>query len=117
MTDELKPCPFCGGIARWCDSEPDEEGVMHECEQVVCDSCQISFSLTGYGHEGCETYAEAKVKMQAIVNARAIPPTHRVVSVEFLDHLREELEIYLDGEECFETLCAIIDNQAEECQK
>lgn len=36
MSPQLKPCPFCGGVAGWCQS-CDEEG----CHYIVCDGCQF----------------------------------------------------------------------------
>lgn len=67
----LNSCPFCGGAVRWCDSVPDDDGDAHECEHITCEKCQVSLTLTGSGHEGCETFAEAKVKMEAIWNLRS----------------------------------------------
>jgi len=38
-------CINCGKEARWCDSEPDEDGDMHDCDHIACDHCLMSYTL------------------------------------------------------------------------
>ena len=41
MSEELKPCPFCGGEAR-CEPNPDQGHKYHPTCYVVCDECGAS---------------------------------------------------------------------------
>ena len=43
MTDELKPCPFCGGEAKWCGDDPEDK---HECHFIVCKPCGYEFNFS-----------------------------------------------------------------------
>lgn len=39
MTDELKPCPFCGGVIEWADIvDPEGYGKWH---YVHCPKCGV----------------------------------------------------------------------------
>ena len=61
--DELKPCPFCGGKARFVDNgEPN--GSKYYFADVIC---------TNQVCRGCSSYLESKTKEQAIAvwNRRA----------------------------------------------
>ena len=58
MSEELKPCPFCGGEAS-ASSRMDEDLSTHnqvEWKKVGCDSCEVYFEIPdGYD---CGTAAE-----------------------------------------------------------
>lgn len=41
--EELKPCPFCGGIASWCTVGTDDGLVA----VVGCDECPASIDCDG----------------------------------------------------------------------
>jgi len=43
MSEEFKPCPFCGGKAVWCYGLDWEE--EHDCHMIVCEKCGASFDL------------------------------------------------------------------------
>lgn len=77
MTDELKPCPFCGGKANLVSdysSEQDETrwNVWHECEGCEGESA-------GYGssyHPWFDTpWYKTKAEALHAWNRRVVPPT------------------------------------------
>ena len=45
MMSELKPCPFCGGEAKFGFSEKDYEGVYHA--YIECSECGVSLNYGG----------------------------------------------------------------------
>lgn len=45
LTSNLKPCPFCGGPAAYCDEMPDWD-VPHQCHYIVCTECGASVDFS-----------------------------------------------------------------------
>lgn len=41
-------CLCCGKEAIWCDSEPDEDGDMHQCDHIRCNHCKMDYTLAGH---------------------------------------------------------------------
>lgn len=66
VTQDLLPCPFCGGEPRWCT---DEE---HTCHRIICSACMISIDFND-DPDGVETVEDLQGLMAANWNSRAAP--------------------------------------------
>ena len=59
MSTELKPCPFCGGLAT--EGEYDAYSCDSSFEAIVCETCDVYLSLGTYsGMYGTEAWGEAR---------------------------------------------------------
>lgn len=46
MSEDMKPCPFCGGAARWGKCVPGEQELENDgAEYIECESCGASTCL------------------------------------------------------------------------
>jgi hypothetical protein len=69
MTSELqlKPCPFCSGVAQFCGVDPDEP---HTCHMIVCTGCGISVDCIDPTAITCDDINELKTIMAKKWNYR-----------------------------------------------
>lgn len=85
MSDDLKPCPFCGGEAELKDGLYSEDGMHDQKWSVCCKRCGATVSRApfygkgnyfwGKASEGCELMREA---VASLWNARAESTCHMV---------------------------------------
>lgn len=57
-SDQLLPCPFCGGSAMFCTHEESDGG--GSCHLIVCRGCDVSvdFGTSADPNNNCETLEE-----------------------------------------------------------
>ena len=68
--NELKECPFCQGKVVWCDSIPDDDGDIHECDHLICTKCNMDFCAVGEDAFNCSTIHESKELTKQKFNTR-----------------------------------------------
>ena len=120
---ELKPCPFCGkcpdvsdgdtlyptGMA-WKDEDQGEYRSYHTLalhEVPSSQWCHGMHCVEVAGGCGAQVAGDSRQEAIDRWNARAIPDTHRIVSVELLERVANEtINPYVKRE-----LQAIIDNK------
>ncbi len=67
MSEELKPCPFCGGEASWCGDDPDD---VHNCHYIVCISCYVNIDFRNKECANAETIEGARAAALKAWNTR-----------------------------------------------
>ena len=79
MSEELKPCPFCGGEAK------GQYGWMgYNCHQIVCSKC-------GTMTEGANTYEEAAEKWNQRTTKKPRVEAQSCFECEYLNGARCKL--------------------------
>lgn len=70
MTEELKPCPFCGHDVKFCDCEDRMKG--GGCHQIACVNCGlIDLSLGADPANIIENLQELREEIAVVWNRRA----------------------------------------------
>jgi len=59
-------CINCSHDAYWCDSKPDEDGDMHECDHISCDHCGMHYTLVSEESHNAESFEEMKNIMRKV---------------------------------------------------
>ena len=60
MSEELRPCPFCGKAVIWC--------ACGSCNRIQCDNCQFLLEIFG----DFETIEYAKAEAARVWNKRTV---------------------------------------------
>ena len=77
MDEEVKlaNCPFCGGVAGWCDQQPlqSPEEEPHECHQITCTECHLNADMAPAGDpdNNAETLDDLRRRCAIAWNRRA----------------------------------------------
>lgn len=91
MTPELKPCPFCGGQAAYCqDVDPAEP---HNCHHVVCTGCGLDADFSRQIDNDCDTVDQLRTACADRWNRRAPP---EATECRDCDQLMTERDSYHD---------------------
>ena len=72
---ELKPCPFCGGKAEWCELVQNEDGGTHCCDQIVCTACEYNFDANSEKVAQAYGVNAARVETAKVWNKRVTQVT------------------------------------------
>lgn len=67
MSEELKPCPFCGGNVMWCSDDPEDP---HDCDQITCDNCGMQFDSYNEKVKNTDSFDDAKKEVAKLWNQR-----------------------------------------------
>ena len=60
MSEELKPCPFCSAMPRWCGEGNKDIEDDHDCHHIHCDNCGAHFDLDNFAAKDTETMCELR---------------------------------------------------------